>query len=89
MSQAPAGRETGWQWALRVFGLRGRGTRKPPSKKALWICGLLSLLGVVLIVVSNVHGLVNDLGVGMAGGFGGGLLRGVWERDIAGRGDPH
>jgi hypothetical protein len=86
MSQARGTeRESSLQRALRFFGLRRDGPRKPPSKATLWLLASLSMLGVLLMAVSDLHGFVNALGVGLFGGCGGGWLRGMWDRDHAKR----
>jgi hypothetical protein len=86
MSHAPeTERESGMQWALRFFGLRRRVPRKPPSKTTLRLYASLSVSGLALMAITNFHGFVNALGVGLFGGCGGGWFRGVWDRDRAQR----
>jgi hypothetical protein len=87
MGQAPqTEREGGLRWALRFFGLRRRAPRKPPSKTTLWLYASLSVSGLALMQITDFHGFVNAVGVGLFGGCGGGWLRGVWDRDHAAAG---
>jgi hypothetical protein len=85
MDTPKMGRESAMHWTLRVFGLRRQTPRKAPSTAMLWLLASLCALGLALIVISDLHGFVNDLGVGLFGGCGGGWLRGTWDRRQARR----
>jgi uncharacterized membrane protein YsdA (DUF1294 family) len=50
-----------------------RKTRKPPSKLALWLMALMSVLGFALMLVTQA-GVLRALAVGMFGGFVGSWL---------------
>jgi hypothetical protein len=85
MDTSKMDRESAMQWTLRVFGLRRQTPRKAPSTAVLWMLASLCMLGLALILISDLHGFVNALGVGLFGGCGGGWLRGIWEQRHARR----